>query len=274
MKAEIITLTPQKAKELLSRNKNNRPLSELKCSEYTYEMKNGRWKENGAPIIIDKSGVMKDGQHRCEAVIRSHYTYRVPLVTDVACNTMDTIDIGKKRSAADVLKIMGYTDVNNRAAVATVMAKVDRGISYSTSVGSGNQNRHFTNSYVVNYYVSNKDAVDDMLKTSQKIQRSQPVNLLSTKKWAALIYMITRGDIKEEHMDFFYQLSGAKRVMGNSCAYVYSRLVDSKKSSTNLSNKWFSNMVIKAWNNYVNGDPQVSWIKYSDNEGDIQVQYI
>ena len=104
MESIVITLTPEIAKRYLSKNKKNRSMSS-KVHLYAEDMKAGRWKENGESIIIDKNGVVKDGQHRLSATIISQHEWMVPIVTGVEPSVMDTIDTGKNRSLSDILKL-------------------------------------------------------------------------------------------------------------------------------------------------------------------------
>jgi hypothetical protein len=66
MYSSVEMITPQKAVEILdTKNFNNRPVSQFTVDRYAQEMKAGRWKLNGEPIIFGKSGRLIDGQHLC-----------------------------------------------------------------------------------------------------------------------------------------------------------------------------------------------------------------
>ena len=108
MKATVITLTPQLAKDYLARNIENRKVNKTNLNFCINQMINGKWKENGEPIIIDANGVIKDGQHRLIACIEAKYSFRVPVISNVDPNVMDTIDTGRNRTASDVLHLEGF----------------------------------------------------------------------------------------------------------------------------------------------------------------------
>ena len=126
MKAEIIYLNPSKAKELLSMNIGNRNKKSNVKKFYVKQMKEGSWKENGEPIIVDTSGIVKDGQHRLLAVIESGHSYNVPLITGVDPNVMDTIDTGSNRSLSDVLNLNGFLYPSNLSALVKAIINYDR----------------------------------------------------------------------------------------------------------------------------------------------------
>lgn len=52
----------------------NRPLTKKWVESIALEMKRGRWKPNGKSIILSREGVIGDGQHRVNAVIKSGVT--------------------------------------------------------------------------------------------------------------------------------------------------------------------------------------------------------
>lgn len=106
MKTEILTITPDLAKNLLSNNKSNRRIDSSKLLFIVHQIENGQWKLNGESIIISNDGEILDGQHRLSAVVKTGKSIGSLLVSGIDKNVFDTIDTGKARSAADVLYIM------------------------------------------------------------------------------------------------------------------------------------------------------------------------
>lgn len=99
--------TPEIAQYALSRNPRNRPLSRATVSRYADAMRNRRWALTGEPIIIDWNGNLHEGMHRCWGIVESGATVEVFVVRDVDPATWPYINIGKPRSAVDVLKVDG-----------------------------------------------------------------------------------------------------------------------------------------------------------------------
>jgi len=52
----------------------NRPLNKKWVDAITEEMKRGRWKPNGKAILLSREGIIGDGQHRVNAIIKSGVT--------------------------------------------------------------------------------------------------------------------------------------------------------------------------------------------------------
>jgi len=75
-------ITPTSASSMLARSDQesfdlgwkNRPLNKKWVNALALEMQRGQWKPNGKAIIISKEGIIGDGQHRINAVIKSGAT--------------------------------------------------------------------------------------------------------------------------------------------------------------------------------------------------------
>jgi hypothetical protein len=120
----IEVITPGDAQEMLSRNTNNRSLRKSLVSYYAKQMKNGEWVLNGEAIKIASDGTLIDGQHRLDAISKSGLAQEMFVVRGLDKGSFYTIDVGKKRSHADHLKIAGIKSANPgilAAAVRTVV---------------------------------------------------------------------------------------------------------------------------------------------------------
>ena len=75
-------ITPTSAARMLAKSGEeafqmgwrNRPLNKKWVNSIALEMKRGRWKPNGKSIIISREGIVGDGQHRVNAIIKSGVT--------------------------------------------------------------------------------------------------------------------------------------------------------------------------------------------------------
>lgn len=123
IRAEIIRLTPDKARELLASSRGNRPITSKHVAFLARQIADGRWKLNGEALIVDQSNRLIDGHHRCHAVIKSGAAIDVLTVRNVDSGAFQTINTGRVRSASDVLSISGAlpTHFNLAAATARLM---------------------------------------------------------------------------------------------------------------------------------------------------------
>lgn len=114
---EIIAVTPELAAKWLKQNTSNRHLRKRAIADYARDMAAGKWRLNGEAIKFATDGTLLDGQHRLHAVIESGVAIPFLVVTGLANETQETMDAGRKRSAADAFGLRGE-------AHATVLASV------------------------------------------------------------------------------------------------------------------------------------------------------
>lgn len=119
--AEVVTLTPMLASLLLSRNPVNRPIGRYNLENLKADVANKRWEFNGESLVVARSGVLIDGQHRCETVIATNIAIETVIVFGPREEARYTIDIGKPKTAPNFLHMKGWTDTNNMSAMITLL---------------------------------------------------------------------------------------------------------------------------------------------------------
>jgi hypothetical protein len=127
MKFSQLVITPQMAKNMLTRNKNNRNLSMRTVENYAKDMRAGHWQVNGESIKIGKDGSLLDGQHRLSAVIKSGIPVPLVLIEDIDNDSFFTIDTGKKRTAGQIAQLSGEKNGNRVAAIARMIRLLELG---------------------------------------------------------------------------------------------------------------------------------------------------
>jgi hypothetical protein len=106
-------VTPEMAQEWLSKNPQNRHLSQDRAKELATDMLGGRWNgENRHGIMLDKDGNLIDGQHRLTAIcIASNEDPKFKGTTlfvykDVPGDVRSVIDFNRPRSIRDVIHMV------------------------------------------------------------------------------------------------------------------------------------------------------------------------
>ncbi len=117
MRSRVQTITPARAAELLEANTTNRPLSRPVVRSFAEAMRRGEWLVTHQGIAFDVNGVLVDGQHRLAAIIEADLPVELTVFSEVAEGTFDVLDIGKRRTAADVLAIEGEKNSTMLAAM-------------------------------------------------------------------------------------------------------------------------------------------------------------
>jgi prophage antirepressor-like protein len=103
----LVTITPEMAEEMLKKNIGNRKINQANVNRIAADMATGNYKLNGETIKISPNGEILDGQHRLLAAVKSGMTFRTYIVYNVERESIGTIDMGKGRSVADSLNVMG-----------------------------------------------------------------------------------------------------------------------------------------------------------------------
>jgi hypothetical protein len=106
--ADLVTITPQIAEEMLGKNVRNRRISRHTVEAYARDMATGNWKFTGEAIKFAKDGTLQDGQHRLLACVKSGRPFTTLIVFDLSDDAQDVMDTGRVRTVADALGIKGH----------------------------------------------------------------------------------------------------------------------------------------------------------------------
>lgn len=110
MDVKIELITPEVAKKYLEKNVTNRKLNKELVTQYASSMRGSQWATSGDTIRFSVSDKLIDGQHRLSAIVNSGRSYKMVVVRGLPDEAFKTIDIGKKRSRADVLHMAGFVN--------------------------------------------------------------------------------------------------------------------------------------------------------------------
>jgi len=257
MKATIVTMTSELAKDYLSRNTENRKVKIKTLNFYKKQMSGGTWKENGEPIIIDKNGVIKDGQHRLMAVAETGYAYRVPVISGISSDVMDTIDTGTNRTAGDVLELEG---IKYSALLASMIKKVLQNGSSSRSA----KNSNISNNQILAFAKEKEHYLMEIVKNSLDIYNLQVVRVLTNSDISYFLY--TYGNTTEV-VEFLKMITGTLRIPQTATDYVYKKLYLSKTGKERLNQSDKHEYISKAFLKFKQGNPIVKSLKLSNKNG-------
>jgi len=264
MRAEIKMITPEFAYELLKMNIGNRKVKRQKDT-YSYMMKNGEWKENGEPIIIDVNGFIKDGQHRLHAVIESNFSYLCPVIYDVDPNVMDTIDTGTNRSFGDVLELNGFSNASGTSALIKLIYHYEKGMlnGFSKNGDKGQKDKYLSNNKGLQIAKEKQEEISRLYRASANIYGKLNVKLrvLNASEIGLILFIIGGYEFNQHHVNFLKNITGANVMSGSASSWVYKKLLSNKLNKVSVHSIWKNNAIIKAWNCYVGGDIPVNFLR-------------
>lgn len=135
MRTEIMTITPDKARDLLQRNTGNfRKLDNNRVVNYAQQIAAGEWHLNGETIKFSSSGELLDGQHRLNAVVRANKPIQCVVIWDIETSAV-YIDRGKPRSVPQWVAHSGVKNANSVVASARRIVAHEKGIWHYQSWG-------------------------------------------------------------------------------------------------------------------------------------------
>lgn len=104
-------VTPEMARGILDNNNtSNRRLTQNKVNIYSSDLMEGKWAITHQGIAFYEDGVLADGQHRLEAIVRTGISAIMLVVCGLDYESAIFIDEGKKRTVADVSDISPFHD--------------------------------------------------------------------------------------------------------------------------------------------------------------------
>jgi len=83
MHRRIVTITPELARELLSRSgQPSRALSQAHIERLAAALRSGEWKYNGDTIKISENHEVLDGQHRLWAIVKANRAIETTILSE------------------------------------------------------------------------------------------------------------------------------------------------------------------------------------------------
>lgn len=154
-------VTPERARQLLGKSRNPRPLSKTVVANYADQMLHGMWDYNGDPIRVNSDDELIDGQHRLNAIIQSGKAQKMLIIHGLPNDVFKTVDVGKKRSAGDLLAIEGHAYYVNAAAVARSLLIYDSGVYWAAEAARKIDYKPSPKA-IVEYVEKNPDVMENM----------------------------------------------------------------------------------------------------------------
>lgn len=260
-------VTPEIAKEYLTKNTNNRPVSLKTVEYYAEQMRKGLWTVTPESISFDKFGRLLNGQHRLNAIIVSGVAQQLWIGEGYDPDILMKLDKGKGRSTSDDLYIKGVPNYRVIATGLSVYMRMVRINSSMVDTKSTNDKYSYSSEEVFNEYKS--DSLYDTFATdASKFYSMNKFRLYSkTEYFAWLSFLVkVKKHSYEKVTDFFKELNThSKTEIINE---LKSKLIEdrNKKSVNKFTTQYKQKMLIKCWNEYIKGNNPKKINVKSDNK--------
>lgn len=242
-----VVITPETAKAWLEEhNKNNRPVDKSQVRFIAAEILGGRWMLNGEPIIFGKSGRLLDGQHRLSAIVLANKAAASDVRRGVDDKSFTSIGNAKRRTAGDVFHLLGHRHYALAAATAAVFFRAQDKFRIKRRSG------RLSSQELAKLYESHPGlitAVDD----SKKAPFAQAKTFMAPSLVAYLLFAFREAG--GEHADVFMAAlaKGDNLEEGSPVLAARNSLLSARAMRRHLTEFDIYVMVVKAWNDYVDG---------------------
>jgi hypothetical protein len=268
----LVTITPKQAEQILANhNPKNRRLCRKRSDVLANSIKAGHWMVNGETIAFDKNGVLQDGQHRLDAIVRSGKPIQIYVAFGQRTDAHTTRDRGKRRSAADDLAIAGESYCNGLAATIVISKNFLDGERTKSVIYNS-----FDSRTIAEFLEANGELRDSVVYAS-KVHKLVP----STPRIVAACYFLFGRKSTVDRDNFFEGLStGIGLANGSPILALRNRLfLDLRRSkgeipgvrreaSSSTSFEVFQ-LFIRAWNHFRAGSTitklQVAYVDRADS---------
>jgi len=185
MESKTVLITPEIAEDLLSRNTANRPLKRNDVEFLKSQLKAGEWQLTHQGIAISDDGSLLDGQHRLKAIQETGISAEMLVTFNASKSIFSVLDIGRKRSAADLLYIEGGNGCTIAAAVKLYLLYHTK----PTFAWRGNVHRLVSNLAVLQEYQLDREGWQLAMSITNKTKTKA---LITPSPFTCFIYLALR----------------------------------------------------------------------------------
>lgn len=245
--ARLETITPDYARELLGKNWDNRNLRDKTAQRYGKLMADGKWELNSATIGISKNGKVLDGQHRLRGIVYSNKPLTIFVIYGLEDTAFGTIDVGLRRSPADILTIQSGGKVRWPTAIAAALRIVNQFESDGTFNKTGEKDKNLTSEDLVKLYKKYPDIQENL----EVISQYKNVLALVPHSVATALYTVMMQIDEKTCMNFWESFDTGANLTGKSPVLaLQKRFVNymAHNGGKKVHRRLAIAMIVKAWN--------------------------
>jgi hypothetical protein len=247
---EILTVTPTRASEMLANNPHNRSVNMRAVERLAATILADEWQFNAQPIQIAKDGTLLDGQHRLLACVKANKPIQVLVVWNAEPASQETMDMGKARTVADILRLRGY---KNQNVVAALGRRIAIGEAFGLRYGIVNTFREVSPGAVLRA----AEKVQDLSRYT--IQAKAIADLCNFNSGVTGYLMWWLDSVDREDSEFFWnKLRSGDGLREGEPIYALRQFGlnrDALGRGTYSHNVQTAGAVLKAWNKFRQGEP-------------------
>lgn len=250
--SELMTITPELAKQWLALNTHNRKERPQVLRNFESILQRGEWRVTNDAISFFQNGAgetLGNGQHRLKAIANTGIAAPAFVVRGLEPDSQEVMDTQARRTLADFLSL------NNEPMVTTLAGAVVQLHQWRTRKEIGRTIGLAYPTTPQSLALLNKEpALRLSLRIAQEIKRG--LRGFSPALATALHYIFSEIDA-EDADDFFHRLASAAELEEGSAIWLLRRYVEDnavpRANGKGLGSYRLAALTIKAWNAYRNG---------------------
>lgn len=238
--SEKVTITPERAAVLFSRNPDNRNLREAKITQLASDLTQGKFHFNGESIIIANDGYLNDGQHRLFACLKTGISFDTILVVGTERASRFSIDTGSAKSASDHLSVQGFQNTSTAAAMARAI------LSWEEDGTQARRNRISAQAQIER--VQNDELLRDIAQWTDNHRGK--LRALVKGSVTGFVYYLFASKAPQEATLFMEQFRTGAQLSDTSPIYL---LREKLRYTDRLTDTQRIEAFVRAWNHWCNG---------------------
>jgi hypothetical protein len=242
IEGKVVRVTPKLAEEMLAKNISNRRVETRRVDGYAADMARGEWDFNGEAIKVAQDGSLIDGQHRLMAVLEADRAVPMFIIYGLDPKVQETVDTGRSRSFADLLRMRGEKNPNVLgAAIKAATCYFDVDVPWGPP--------HPTHREMLSFLSRNPELRESVART-----QSGP-RWLGKSNAATMHFLFSVADA-DDAGEFFRQLiSGDGLRVGDPLHTLRERLIkEAAREQGGVNSKVKMAFMVRAWNAWRRGD--------------------
>lgn len=238
--AEVERVSPKVAADLLKSNVRNRNLRVGRVTQLAEAMRRGEWELNGQTLKVASDGTLLDGQHRLQAVVESGVTIETLVMRNLPAAAQDTVDTGRKRRLADILRVEGYSDSHALAAAVNILHRYRNGLRIDYSQAGAPTPKQALD------LIATEPEIEESVRIARRVTKKVggPIGVLSA------LHRVFHEIDPEPTEDFFEQLGeGAGLKKGDPLLQLRNQLIRPRRDRGYMqSPATIAGLTVKAFN--------------------------
>lgn len=242
--SRVFTIGPVVAEEILRLyNKGNRSPKPVNIHRYSADMAAREWAVTGDTLKFSNLGLLRDGQNRLMACVRSGVPFTTHVVFGVEDSCFDRMDSGKKREGSDMLAIAGVPNT-------TVIASAIKW-AYLIDTGAAKKRDTLDPKEILRLYNERYSGLQTYVRQAERIYRQtgHPKSVVT-----ALLYQFYKAnsDAAQKFSDAWE--SGQWQGKFKAIGLMQQQIAALQSSSMGrVHDTARAALIVKAWNLYVSG---------------------